>query len=113
MEGAIGVEAEEISGRFAKGPNDGRGITHRQLRAKVQDLKPGRLSCTAFVALAGAVATAGLLLDSAIVTVGAMVIAPFAGSLPAASVGVVDDDGMVVESIVTQISRYRQRSSEH
>jgi hypothetical protein len=53
MEGAIGVEAEEISGRFAKGPTDRRGITHRQLRAKIQDLKPGRLSYTAFAALAG------------------------------------------------------------
>jgi uncharacterized hydrophobic protein (TIGR00271 family) len=44
------------------------------------------------------------LLDSAIIIVGAMVIAPFAGSLLAASVGVVvDDDEMVVDSILTQV----------
>ncbi|WP_255169534.1 DUF389 domain-containing protein [Natrononativus amylolyticus] len=104
MEGAIGVEADEISGRFAEGPRNRRGITHRELRAKVKDLKPGRVSYTAFAALAGAVATAGLLLNSAIVIVGAMVIAPFVGSLMAASVGaVVDDDEMFVDSLVTQV----------
>lgn len=104
MEGGIGVEADEISGRFAEGPNGRRGITHRELRAKIKDLKPGRLSYTVFAALAGAVAAAGLLLNSAIIIVGAMVIAPFAGSLLAGSVGtVVDDDEMVVDSLVTQV----------
>jgi uncharacterized hydrophobic protein (TIGR00271 family) len=104
MEAAIGVETDEISGRFAEGPRNQRGITHRELRAKVEDLKPGRVSYAVFAALAGAVATAGLLLDSAIVIVGAMVIAPFVGTLMAASVGVVvDDDEMFVESFVTQV----------
>lgn len=104
MEAAMGVDVEEITGRFAEGPRGKRGITHRELRAKVEDLRPGRVTYAVFAALAGAVATAGLLLDSSIVIVGAMVIAPFVGSLLATSVGaVVDDSELLADSITTQL----------
>ncbi|MFC4436918.1 MULTISPECIES: hypothetical protein [Natrialbaceae] len=78
VEAAIGVETDEVSGRFGEGPRNQRGITRRELRAKVQDLQPGRVSHAVFAALAGAVATAGLPFDSAIVIVGAMVTASLA-----------------------------------
>ena len=94
---------ESLTERFVEGP-PGEGLSHPRLRERALDLQPGRATYVAFAALSAVVAVAGLLLNSAIVIVGAMVIAPFAGSSLSASVGaVISDREMVTESVVSQL----------
>ena len=95
--------AAALTERFVEGPG-GEGLSHPRLRERALDLQPGRATYVAFAALSAVVAAAGLLLNSAIVIVGAMVIAPFAGSSLSASVGaVISDREMVTESVVSQL----------
>jgi uncharacterized hydrophobic protein (TIGR00271 family) len=94
---------EHLDDQFVEGPQGNRGISHPEIRERAEDLTPGRATYLAFAALSATLATAGLLLNSAIVVVGAMVIAPFAGSSLSASVGaVIDDRGMLVRSVLSQ-----------
>ncbi|ELZ34566.1 hypothetical protein C474_02636 [Halogeometricum pallidum JCM 14848] len=94
---------DHLAERFVEGPKGNRGISHVEIRQRAEDLTPGRATYLAFAALSATLATAGLLLNSAIVIVGAMVIAPFAGSSLSASVGaVIDDRPMLVESVKDQ-----------
>ena len=95
---------EELTDRYVEGPRGDRGASHPEIRERAEDLKPEFATYVAFSALSAIVAVGGLLLDSAIVIVGAMVIAPFAGSTLSASVGtVIGDRGMVVESARAQV----------
>ncbi|SFG77613.1 uncharacterized hydrophobic domain-containing protein [Halopelagius inordinatus] len=94
---------ENLTERFVEGPVGDRGISHPEIRERADDLRPERVTYLAFAMLSATLATAGLLLNSAIVIVGAMVIAPFAGSALSASVGaVIDDRGMLIRSVVSQ-----------
>jgi uncharacterized hydrophobic protein (TIGR00271 family) len=94
---------EELTDRYVDGPKGSRGASHPEIRERAGDLKPDTATYIAFAALSAIVAVGGLLLNSAIVIVGAMVIAPFAGSTLSASVGaVISDREMVVDSATSQ-----------
>ena len=94
---------DEIADEYVEGPKGDRGVSHSEIRERAADLKPDTQTYIAFAALSAIVAVGGLLLNSAIVIVGAMVIAPFAGSTLSASVGaVISDREMVVDSATSQ-----------
>ena len=94
---------EDLETRFAAGPTGGRGDSHAELRKRAADLKPETATYVSFAIASALVAVSGLLLDSATIIVGAMVIAPFAGSALSASVGaVIGDREMVVDSATSQ-----------
>jgi uncharacterized hydrophobic protein (TIGR00271 family) len=96
---------DELTDRFVEGPKGERGASHVEIRERAADLTPDTATYLAFAIASAVVAVGGLLLDSAIVIVGAMVIAPFAGSTLSASVGaVVSDRDMVVDSATSQIA---------
>ncbi|RJT06106.1 DUF389 domain-containing protein [Halococcus sp. IIIV-5B] len=102
--GATTQDVDDLADRFVAGPKGDSGISYSEIRERAADLQPDRPTYIAFAALSAVVAVAGLLLDSAIVIVGAMVVAPFAGSSLSAAVGaVIDDREMVVESVVSQV----------
>lgn len=92
VETATTPHFDELEGRYTQGPEDKIGLSHAELRTKAQELTPETTMFVVFAALSAVLATAGLLLNSAIVIVGAMVVAPFAGSSLSASVGLVSDD---------------------
>jgi uncharacterized hydrophobic protein (TIGR00271 family) len=94
---------DHLNERFVENPKGDAGISYPQLRERADDLKPERYTYLAFAALSAIVAVGGLLLNSAIIIVGAMVIAPFAGSTLSASVGwVLGDRDMITDSAVSQ-----------
>lgn len=96
---------EELTDRYVEGPRGERGASNVEIRERAADLTPDTATYLAFSLASAVVAVGGLLLDSAIVIVGAMVIAPFAGSTLSASVGAVAGDrGMVVDSATSQIA---------
>ncbi|WP_435358511.1 DUF389 domain-containing protein [Haloarchaeobius sp. DFWS5] len=96
--------ADQGVSEYVDGPLGDLGISHPEIRKRAEDLQPNRPTYIALAFLSALVAAAGLLLDSAIVVVGAMVISPFAGSSLSASVGaVIDDWDMVVHSTVSQL----------
>jgi len=94
---------DELTDKYVAGPKGGQGAPHAELRERADDLKPETATYIAFAFLSALVAVGGLLLNSAIIIVGAMVIAPFAGSTLSASVGaVLSDREMVVDSATSQ-----------
>lgn len=102
--GATTQAVADLEERYVAGPKGESGVSYPKIKERAADLEPGRATYIAFAALAAIVAVAGLLLDSAIVIVGAMVIAPFAGSSLSAAVGaVIDDRGMVIDSVGSQL----------
>ncbi len=68
-------------------------IAREELRSSAKELLPSRKTYVLMTAISAIVATAGVLMDSAAVVVGSMVIAPLIGPALAASVGTVIDDG--------------------
>ena len=102
-EAVEGVDTGRLEG-LVEGPKGERGVSHARLRERADDLWPDGGTYVALSVLAAVVAVSGLLLDSAIVIVGSMVIAPFAGSTLSASAGaVIGDRDMVVRSARAQI----------
>jgi len=100
-----GVDIEGMNERLVEGPKGKRGVSNAELRERADDLWPDGATYVALAILSAFLATAGLMLDSAIVIVGAMVIAPFAGTTLSASVGwVIDDHGMVARSARAQVA---------
>jgi uncharacterized hydrophobic protein (TIGR00271 family) len=95
---------DDLSEQFVDRPEGDLGVSLPELRERAFDLQPERRSFVALAALSAAVATAGLLLNSAIIIVGAMVIAPFAGASLSTSVGaVLDENPVVVRSVGSQL----------
>ena len=93
----------ELTDRYVEGPRGERGASNVEIRERAADLEPDTATYVSFAVLSAIVAVGGLLLDSAIVIVGAMVIAPFAGSTLSASVGaVISDREMIVDSATSQ-----------
>lgn len=104
IETATTPKFDELEGQYTQGPEDEIGLSHAELRTKAQELTPSTLAFVTFSVLSAVVATSGLLLNSAIVIVGAMVISPFAGSSLSAAIGLVSDDrASVVESVRSQL----------
>ncbi|KTG07793.1 hypothetical protein AUR64_02805 [Haloprofundus marisrubri] len=76
------------------------GISRNELESKAADLIPDLGTYAVMTAISALVATAGVLMGSATVLVGAMVIAPIIGPLMATSVGtVLDDDSLFGRSL--------------
>lgn len=71
---------------------DEEKIAREELHQRAKDLIPGRMTFFTMSTVSAVVATAGILMDSAAVVVGSMVIAPLIGPALAASVGTVLDD---------------------
>lgn len=95
---------DELTDRYVGGPKGKRGSSNTEIRERAEDLTPDTATYISFAIASAVVAVAGLLLDSAIVVVGAMVIAPFAGSTLSMSVGaVISDRKMVIDSATSQI----------
>jgi len=95
---------DELEERFVTGTEEDDSIPTDELRTTALDMMPSPLTYYSMTLLSALVATAGLLLDSAAVVVGSMVIAPLVGSALTASLGtVLDDRGMVVEGFRTQL----------
>lgn len=94
---------DALTDQYVEGPTGRRGASHTEIRERAKDLKPDTATYVAFAALSAIVAAGGLLLNSAIVIVGSMVIAPFAGSTLSASVAaVISDQEMAVQSAMAQ-----------
>lgn len=95
---------DELEGKYTQGPDDEIGLSHAELRTKARELTPQLSMFLLFAALSSLVAAAGLLLNSAIIIVGAMVISPFAGSSLSASVAaVIGDYDSITDSFKSQL----------
>lgn len=98
---AIFEGIDEVQERWANTPNQ---IAPRTLRSKAKDLRLNTRSYLWMMLLSTVIATAGLLLNSPAVVVGAMVLAPLVSPMLTASVGAVRDDRkMVVSSLYLQV----------
>ncbi|WP_276299918.1 TIGR00341 family protein [Halorussus lipolyticus] len=91
---------ETLENRYA---DDFDPLTRKELRSKTRDMARDRFSFVWMIFLSAIIATAGLLVDSAAVVVGSMVIAPMVGPVLTASVGAVTGDReMLYDSIQLQ-----------
>jgi len=78
-------------------------ISHAELRVEAQEHKPHVWTFVILATLSAMVAAGGLLLDSAILITGAMVLAPFLSTIVSGSVGLtIDDRPLIVESMTHQ-----------
>jgi len=94
---------DELQERYAEEENEGR-IARGELVSAAGDLSPSLQTYVIMTVVSALIATAGLLLDSAAVVVGSMVIAPLVGPAMAASVGtVVSDQEMFRRGVRLQI----------
>ncbi|WP_227380817.1 TIGR00341 family protein [Haladaptatus halobius] len=94
----------ELEKDYVEESEDVSRISHAELRSSAHDLKPDTLTFVSLAILSAIVATTGLLLESAIVITGAMVIAPFVGAALSASIGaVISDRTVLANSIKYQI----------
>ncbi|MFC4359504.1 TIGR00341 family protein [Halobium salinum] len=104
IQSATTPSLDELESQYTQGPDDEVGLSHATLRTNAREVTPSRPMFVTFAALSAIVAAAGLILNSAIVIVGAMVISPFAGSALSASVGVVIGDyESVLDSLRSQL----------
>jgi uncharacterized hydrophobic protein (TIGR00341 family) len=82
----------ELEDRFVAGPEEDDSVAPEEIRGKALGMHRDRLTYYGLTLLSTVVATAGLLLDSPAVVVGAMVIAPQVGSALISGVGIALDD---------------------
>jgi uncharacterized hydrophobic protein (TIGR00341 family) len=95
---------DEMERRYVTGTEEDDSIATEEIRATALGMTPSPRTYYSMTLLSALVATAGLLVDSAAVVVGSMVIAPLVGSAMTASVGtVLDDRRMVVQGFKTQL----------
>lgn len=83
---------DELEERYTESAAVTSRISREELQARAANLAPQYWSYVVMVIVSVVIATAGLLLDSAAVVVGAMVIAPLIGPAMATSVGTVIQD---------------------
>ena len=101
-ETVVSQKYEQLEKEWESG-EEGERIAREELVARASDLAPDWVPFLAMTFLSALVATAGLLLDSAAVVVGSMVIAPLIGPAMATSVGsVVDDHELFVRGVKLQ-----------
>ncbi len=96
---------EELEERYVdEDEGNGDRIAREELAARATDMAPRLTAFATLTVISAVVATAGLLLDSAAVVVGSMVIAPLIGPAMAASVGtVLDDDELFRRGVRLQV----------
>ncbi|HET7323807.1 MAG TPA: TIGR00341 family protein [Halococcus sp.] len=93
----------ELEERYSDDSDD-EDIAHEELRTQAREMSPATPRFVIFAAMSAVVATAGLLLNSATIIVGAMVISPFAGASLSASVGAVSNDpASALEGVKSQL----------
>ncbi len=94
---------DELQERYAEEKDEDR-IARDELTAAAADLAPSVRTYVIMTVVSALIATAGLLLDSAAVVVGSMVIAPLVGPAMSASVGtVVNDQEMFTRGVRLQV----------
>ena len=94
---------EQLEEEYAEEEDEDR-IARDELVAAASDLSPPIRTYVIMTIVSALVATAGLLLNSAAVVVGSMVIAPFVGPAMATSVGtIVNDDEMFSRGLRLQV----------
>jgi uncharacterized hydrophobic protein (TIGR00341 family) len=92
-ESVVSRDYDRLEERFTEDPESPEQIAREELQSAATDLVPASLPIYAGMTVVSAIiATAGLLLDSAAVVVGSMVIAPLIGPAMATSVGTVFRD---------------------
>jgi uncharacterized hydrophobic protein (TIGR00341 family) len=103
IETATTPHFEELEERYSDDSDD-ENVAHEELRTQAREMSPATPRFVVFAAMSAVVATAGLLLNSAIIIVGAMVVSPFAGASLSASVGAVSNDpASALEGIKSQL----------
>ena len=101
-ETVVSERYDQLEKEWTEG-EEGERIARDELVTRAADLAPDWVPFLVMTAISAIVATAGLLLDSAAVVVGSMVIAPLIGPAMATSVGsVVDDHELFVRGIKLQ-----------
>ena len=101
-ETVVSERYDQLEKEWTEG-EEGERIARDELITRAADLAPDWVPFLVMTAVSAVVATAGLLLDSAAVVVGSMVIAPLIGPAMATSVGsVVDDHDLFVRGIKLQ-----------
>lgn len=104
IESATTPTFDELESQYSQGPDDEVGLSRATLRTNAREQDPDKAIFVTFAALSAIVASAGLLLDSAVVIVGAMVLSPFADSSLSASVGmVIGDYDSIIDSFKEQL----------
>ncbi|WP_436343349.1 TIGR00341 family protein [Natronorubrum sp. FCH18a] len=99
-ETVVSSRADELHREFA-----GTRISREELQSRAADLAPAASTYFVLLVVSTAIATAGLLLDSAATIIGAMVVAPLMGPALSASVGVVvDDDALARRGVFLQVA---------
>lgn len=94
----------ELEERFIEGDQGEESITSEEIRTTALGLNPDPFPYYAMTVVSAVVAVAGLLLDSAALVVGSMVIAPQVGSALTTSVGAaLDDWSMAVRGVRAQL----------
>ena len=101
-ETVVSERYDQLEKEWTEG-EEGERIARDELITRAADLAPDWVPFLVMTAISAVVATSGLLLDSAAVVVGSMVIAPLIGPAMATSVGsVVDDRDLFVRGIKLQ-----------
>ncbi len=91
-ETVVSRQFDDLQERYATDDTEEDRISRQELRTEATELTPSIPVYATMTVISALVATAGLLLDSAAVVVGSMVIAPLIGPALAASVGTVIND---------------------
>jgi len=100
----VSREFERLEEKYAEKPDEDQ-IARDELIASADSLAPSTRTYIIMTIVSALIATAGLLLDSAAVVVGSMVIAPLVGPAMAASVGtVVNDREMFIRGVWLQFA---------
>ncbi|NHX37347.1 MULTISPECIES: DUF389 domain-containing protein [Halolamina] len=103
LETATTRHLSELEEEYVEESSGVKRISHAELRVEAQEHKPQIWTFVILSTLSAMVAAAGLLLDSAIVITGAMVLAPFLSTIVSGSVGLtIDDRSLIVESMTHQ-----------
>lgn len=103
-ETVISRRFEALQEEYENGDVESERISRQELQAEAESLTPSFSIYVTMTIVSAVVAAAGLLLDSAAVVVGSMVIAPLIGPALGASVGsVIDDEDLFHTSIKYQL----------
>ncbi len=104
-ETVISRRFEDLVERYEESEENGNRIAREELAARARSLAPEWRTFVTMTAISAVVATSGLLLDSAAVVVGSMVIAPLIGPAMATSTGsVVDDRELMLRGVKQQVA---------
>ncbi len=99
----VSREFDELEEKYAREQDEDR-VARSELRSAAANLVPSMRPYVLMTVLSAVIATAGLLLDSAAVVVGSMVIAPVVGPAMAASIGtVLNDRALFVRGALLQL----------